>query len=161
MQVSEITEALGEMETVRIESGREGQTLLLDNGLPGFRLELFPEKITDLQWVFSPYGEACVQFFLTDGGFLIVSPNDFVFDVQQTGFIQVENLPPVCSVRELMMGFEDYRHYPMPSPNYDENLGLFYLHHYIFQSADARGITVPFMDELIRIGKENGIWMEG
>lgn len=97
---------------------------------------------------------------LKNDGFLSISPNDFVFDVLQEGMIMVENSPRVCSVKELIMGFEDYRQNPAPSPSYDENPGLFYLHISIFRSAESHGITVPFLGELIRIGKENMIWME-
>lgn len=159
MKEHSLTAGLLKMPAVRF--GSESPDLLsIENDLNGFCLKLKLKEILDFQWVFSPFGEECIQVFLQDGGFLIISPNDFVFDVQQDGIIQVQNLPPVVSVKELLMGFEDYRRNPLPSPNYDENLGLFYLHLYIFRSAENRGIAIPFLDELIRIGKENGIWMQ-
>lgn len=151
--------ALLEMPAVRF-SHESPELLNIENELNGFSLRLGLKNILDFQWVFSPFGEECIQVFLRDGGFLIISPNDFVFDVQQDGIIQVQNLPPVVSVKELLMGFEDYRQNPLPSGNYDENLGLFYFHLYIFKSALQRGIAVSMMDELIRIGKENEIWMQ-
>jgi len=161
MERSQLTGTLQEMETVRILLHPDGNSLTIENDLPGFSLQLDSMNVADLQWVFSPFGEECIQLFLSDGGFVIISPNDFVFDVQQEGIIQVQNLPPICSVREMLMGFEDYRENPCPSNNYDENLGLFYLHLYIIKSAESHGITIlSMMEELIRTGKENGIWMQ-
>lgn len=161
MNAALFTDTIRQMEQVRFFQRNNENTFLIENELAGFSLELNPENVTDLQWVFSPFGEECIQLFLKDGGFLIISPNDFVFDVQQDGFIQVQNLPPICSVREMMMGFEDYRENPCPSDNYDENLGLYYLHLYILKSAESHGIAISaMMEELIRIGKENGIWMQ-
>jgi hypothetical protein len=161
MERSQLTATLQEMETVRILLQPDGNSLTIENDLPGFSLQIDSRNVEDLQWVFSPFGEECIQLFLLNGSFLIISPNDFVFDVQQEGIIQVQNLPPICSVREMMMGFEDYLKNPCPSSNYDENLGLFYLHLYIIKSAESHGITIQsMMEELIRIGKGNGIWMQ-
>ena len=159
LSLSEVLEQLNQLDLVRFEELPDGHSLRIENELSGFCLLLNVQKILDFQWVVSPFGEDCLQFFLVDGGMLILTPNDYVFDVQQDGFVQVENLPPICSVRELLMGFEDYQINPIPSHNYDENLGLFYLHLYIFRSAENHGITIPLMDELLRIGKENDIWM--
>lgn len=146
------------MPAVRVK--QSGEHLQIENDLIGISLYLRPDEVTGLQWVVSPFGDDCLQFLLDDGRFLIVSPDDFVFDVQQEGFIRVENLPPIVSFRELMFGFEEYQKNPLPSDNYDENLGLFYLHLAIFRSAENHGMKVPMMPLLLETGRKNGIWMD-
>jgi hypothetical protein len=155
-----ISEQLSEIESVRHQLIEDGALIKIENLLPDFTLILDVSKVIDFQWVPSPFGDKCLQFFLEDEQMLIIAPDDFVFDVQQDSFIKVSNLPPICSIQELLMGFQDYRHNPVPSPNYDENVGLFYLHLSIFRSAQSHGIAIPMMDELIRIGKANQIWMD-
>jgi hypothetical protein len=161
MEINDLLTQLNQIETLQVQLQPDGQFLRIENELPGFFLLLDTNKVAEMNWVVSPFGEDCLQFFMEEGGMLILTPNDYVFDVQQDGFVQVENLPPICSVRELRMAYEDYRETPMPSLNYDENLGLFHLHLYIFRSAMAHGIDVPMYAELLNIGKENGIWMQG
>jgi hypothetical protein len=160
MNLDEITSHLSQMPTVRFQSHDLTGLLKVENDLAGFSLNLNIEKVKDLLWVVSPFGEDCIQLFNEDGSMLIISPNDFVFDVRQEGMIHVQNLPPIVSVTELLMGFKDYRVNPLPSLNYDENLGLFYLHLYIFKSAEQHGISIHMLPELIQIGKDNGMWMQ-
>lgn len=161
MDINNLLTQLNQIETLHVQMQPDGHSLRIVNELPGFFLLLDTKKVAEMNWVVSPFGEDCLQFFMEEGGMLILTPNDYVFDVQQVGFIQVENLPPICSVRELLMGYEDYRETPISSQNYDENLGLFHLHLYIFRSAMNHGIDVPMYAELLNIGKENGIWMQG
>lgn len=155
-----LIQELSRMPSVRFGEGQSSAFLNIENDCSGFSLHLDSGEVTGFQWVLSPFGEDCLQLFLKNDGFLIISPNDFVFDVQQEGIIQVQNLPPVVSVRELVYGFEDYCANPSPSNNYDENLGWFYFHLYLFKAAEKHGISVPMMNELIRIGKQNNVWMQ-
>ena len=115
---------------------------------------LFSEFIT------SPRGENCLQIFCSDGGGIIVTPTDFVFNVEQDEFVRVENLPPMCSIREMSVGFDTYRRNPNPTKNFDKDLGLFYLHYYIMKSALSKGFNVEFITELYDIGLKNGFLLD-
>jgi hypothetical protein len=50
-----------------------------------------------------------LQIFYSDGGGKIVTPDDFVFNVEQYGMVQVGNLPPMCSIREMVSGFGRFK----------------------------------------------------
>ena len=97
----------------------------------------------------------------SDGGGIIVTPNDFVFNVEQSGLVRVGDLPPMCSIREMGLGSENYKKNPTPSDNMDNNFGLFFLHYYIVKSAIARGFEINFFNDLITIGEENGFLEPG
>ena len=156
MNITELTNHLKQIDSVKITVFKGTTKLLVENALQGYSITIECEKIEDVEFIMSPMGEECAQIFYSDGRGIIVTPNDFVFEVEQDEFIQVDNLPPMCSVREMILGFDNYKLNPCPSPNMDNNIGLFYLHYYIFKSAKTIGFEVPMINELYAIGEKNG-----
>ena len=118
------------------------------------------EIVLYVETISSPTTEKCLQIFYSDGGRIIVTPNDFVFNVEQDEFVQVGDLPLMCSIREMVLGFENYKRNPNPSDNLDNNFGLFYVHYYIMKSAVAKGFNVEQINQLYEIGIENGFILD-
>ena len=156
MNIKELQDQLEQIDSVKVSVIKNSARLLVKNQLKKYDSEIDCENVLFAEIISSPTGENCLQVFYSDGGGIIVTPNDFVFDVQQDGLIHVSDLPPMCSIRELISGYESYRKNPKPSWNMDYNYGLFYLHYYIFNSAIAKGFKIPMIDELYNIGSENG-----
>ena len=161
MNIKELSEKLEQIDSVKVMVIKDSNRLLIKNQLIEYDLEVDCETVIDAQFISSPMGEDCLQMYYSDGGGIIVTPNDFVFDVIQDGFVQVKDLPPMCSIRELVSGFDSYRKNPNPSGNMDNNYGLFYLHYFILESAMAKGFKIPMIEELYIIGSENGFLPEG
>jgi hypothetical protein len=156
MKIKDLQEQLEQINSVKVTVTKNSNQILIINQLIEYNLEVDCEKVFDAKFISSPVGENCLQMFYLDGGGIIVTPNDFVFNVEQDGIVQVNDLPPMCSIRELISGFESYRRNPNPSGNMDYNYGLFYLHYYIFKSAIAKGFKISMINELYSIGAEYG-----
>lgn len=160
MDKKEIIEQLEQIKSVKVESINNSIQLLVNTNLKGYTIKIDCENVTDTQFISSPMNEDCLQIFFSDEGGIIVTPNDFVFNVEQDEIVQVDNLPPMCSIREMVLGFEKYKNNPIPSVNMDNNFGLFYFHYYIFKSAIKKGFIVPMLGDLYNIGLENGFLLE-
>ena len=113
----------------------------VSNALENFQIELNPEEISDAHFISSPKGEKVLQIYFGSGG-VIVTSNDYVFDVVQDEIIQVKDAPPMCSIKEMLLGYRHYRLNPLPSTNFDICVGQFYMHYYIFKSARLKGFKV-------------------
>jgi hypothetical protein len=152
---------IAELKQIESTSIIDNNNLLeITNQLNGYTAKINCEDVIFTQNIKSPMGDECLQIFYSDGGGIIVTPDDFVFDVVQDGLVNVSDLPPMCSIREMMYGFEKYLQNPNPSENIDNNMGLFYLHYYIMKSAIAKGFQLPMFKELSEIGLENGFLFE-
>ena len=160
MNQKELVDKLKKINSVKVDCSINSTQLIVETDLSGYNIKIDRENVLDAQFISSPLNEDCLQIFYSDGGGIIVTPNDFVFNVEQNGFFQVEDLPPMCSIREMVLGFENYKKNPTPSDNTDDNFGLFFLHYYIFKSAIAKGFNIPMFNDLYNIGKENGFLLE-
>lgn len=158
MDRKELMEKLQQIENVTVLSNNklvEVKTLL-----SGYLAKIDSDDVLFTQIVPSPFGQDSLQIFYSDGGGIIVTPNDFVFNVEQDEFVRVDDLPPMCSVREMALGFDKYRRNPNPSKNFDTNLGLFYFHYYIMKSAFSKGFRFEQINKLYDIGLEHGYLLE-
>ena len=158
MELNELIDGLSRIQNVK--TTKNDSFLIVETDLPNFHLEIDHSNIDEIESIISPHGEECLRIYYVDGGGVIVTPNDFVFNVEQNGFVQVNNLPPMCSVREMCSTFERFKSNPLSSDNFDANMGSYYLNYYIFQSALFRGISVPMKEELEDIGKRYELDME-
>lgn len=156
MEKNVLMKQLQEIESVTVKDTDESNIILVETNLKGYSIKIDCEKVIETEFIPSPTKELCLQLYYADEGGMIITPNDFVFKVEQTGFVNVSNLPPACSIREMVLGFEHYKTNPNPSDNLDLNFGLFYLHYCIFKSAMDKGFEVPMLAELYKIGKETG-----
>jgi hypothetical protein len=156
MDKSEIIEQLAQIIAVKTESNNNSFQLIISNELKDYTITIDCDDVIFTRFISSPMNENCLQIFFSDEGGIIVTPNDFVFNVEQDEFVKVNNLPPLCSISEMVLGFESYKKNPNPSVNIDNNFGLFYLHYYIFKSAIKKGFHVPMLADLYNIGLENG-----
>ena len=161
MNIEMLSMQLEQIDSVRATVIKDTNRILVTTQLENYTLEVDCKYVLDTKFISSPMGEECLQIFYTDNGGIIVTPDDFVFNVEQDGYIHVANLPPMCSIRELVSGFKSYIENPNPSKNIDENLGQFYLHLYIFKSAIVKGFEIPMIDELYKIGSKNGFLLNG
>ncbi len=159
MNQKELSDQLKHIKSVKVDMIDSNQ-FSVENDLKDYTIKIDCENIVDAQFISSPLNEDCLQIFYSDGGGIIVTPNDFVFNVVQYGLVQVEDLPPMCSIREMVLGFEDYKKNPTPSDDMDNNFGLFYLHYYIIKSAINKGFEIPILNDLYTIAEENGFLLE-
>lgn len=147
---------LNEIEYVKaIET--ENHTIHVTNALANFDISLNPHDVGDTNFVISPTGERVLRISMNQGG-IIVTPDDYVFNVEQDEFIQVDDAPPMCSIVEMVNGLEHYIQNPMSSDNMDNCVGLYYIHYYIIKSARNKGFQVDaLMDKLQAIEQEFGL----
>lgn len=160
MNITELTEHLKQINSVKVTAINGSSKVLIENDLKDYNIEIDSEDVDFVDFIDSPMGDECAQVYYTTGSGIIICPNDFVFEVEQDEMVQVGDLPPMCSVTEMIQGFENYKSDPTPSDNIDNNMGLFYLHYYIIKSAVAIGFKVPMINELYDIGKEKGYVVE-
>lgn len=130
----------------------------VSNMLVGYSVLIDSSKVVGIGLVESPFNQLCLQISYGDGG-IIITPDDFAFDVKQDEFIRVVNLPTICSVREMIQGFDTYLYNTIPSDNLDVNHGLYCFHYYILKSALRHGFPVDdFIESLRKIGVDNNFW---
>lgn len=133
------------------------QKIVVSNALDNFDIHINPEDIVSADFIIAPTGARVLRLSMNSGG-IIVTPDDYVFNVEQDEFIQVDDAPPMCSITEMVNGFENYMKAPMPSDNMDNCVGLYYIHYYIIKSARKKGFKVDaFMAQLQAIGEEFGL----
>ncbi len=138
--LSIVKEALLGIEDTSVEV--DGQILWVSNSLEGFKLPIDCRSIGSFGVVISPYRERCLKIDFSAESLVIVTPNDFVFDVTQEGFVRVSNVPPLCSVRELLSGFENYSNNPEPSGNPYADRGNYFFQRALIESALIKGLDV-------------------
>ncbi len=135
----------------------EDHKIFVTNALDSFDIYLDPQDIIDTDFVISPTGENVLRISMHAGG-IIVTPGDYVFNVEQDEFIQVDDAPPMCSIVEMVNGLQRYIQNSMPSDNMDNCVGLYYIHYYIIKSARNKGFKVDaIMNQLQAIGEKFGL----
>ena len=156
MNLITLLNQLNEIEHVKaIET--ENHKVHVTNALDNFDISLNPHDISGTDFVVSPKGDRVLRTSMNQGG-VIVTPDDYVFNVEQDEFIRVDDAPPMCSIVEMVNGLERYIQNPMPSDNMDNSVGLYYIHYYILKSARNKGFQVDeLMDRLQAIGQEFGL----
>ncbi len=149
---------LNEIEHVKaIET--EKHTIHVTNALANFDISLNPHDISGTDFVISPTGDRVLRISMNQGG-VIVTPDNYVFNVDQDEFVHVDDAPPMCSIVEMVNGLERYIQNLMPSDNMDNCVGLYYIHYYIIKSARNKGFQVDaLMDRLQAIGQEFGLYV--
>ena len=157
MDVDRLVNEIAKVELTRVKLVSSAAVEVF-NMLEGYSALIDSLRVVSTRFVESPFKQVCLQIFYADGG-LIISPNDFVFDVKQDELVRVDNLPAICSVREMVEGLDAYLRSPNPSENLDLSMGLYCFHYYIVKSALRHGFPVDgFVENLKRIGEENGFW---
>lgn len=157
MDVDRLVNEIAKVEFTRVKLV-SGAAVEVFNMLEGYSALIDSRRVVSTRFVESPFKQVCLQIFYADGG-LIISPNDFVFDVKQDELVRVDNLPAICSVREMVQGLDAYLSSPNPSENLDLSMGLYCFHYYIVKSALRHGFPVDgFVENLKRIGEDNGFW---
>ena len=159
MDIISLTDQLHQIINVKATKTSDNK-LNVSNALDGFEVYLNPQDIIETDFIYSPTGQQVLQLYYNTGGGIIVTPDDYVFNVEQDEMVQVSDAPPMCSIREMLNGLENYRMNPMPTDNFDNCVGLFYMHYYIVKSAKAKGFNVEqYLVELDEIGNKYGFKM--
>lgn len=157
MDVDRLVNEIAKVELTRVKLVSSAAVEVF-NMLEGYSALIDSLRVVSTRFVESPFKQVCLQIFYADGG-LIISPNDFVFDVKQDELVRVDNLPAICSVREMVEGLDAYLRSPNPSENLDLSMGLYCFHYYIVKSALRHGFPVDgFVENLKRIGEDNAFW---
>ena len=156
MNQTTLLNQLNEIENV-IAVETDGHKIHVINALANFSISLNPSEIASTDFVIGPIGQRVLRLRMSSGG-IIVTPNDYVFNVEQDEFIQVDDAPPMCSITEMINGLERYVQNPIQSDNMDNCVGLYYIHYYIVKSASNKGFMVDaFMNQLQAIGQGFGL----
>jgi len=101
MDFKQLKEDMAAVENVQVEE-HEGK-VVITNGLEWFSLKVECQDIDDSSdLVVSPHGEFCMQLFLKKGGFVIVAPEDFIYDLPEMEHVKFEGMPPVAVVTDMM-----------------------------------------------------------
>jgi hypothetical protein len=154
---TEILNCLPEVTHVSYEV-TESDEVIISNLLQEFQVRLELDEMEDCRFVVSPYGDKCLQINIFDR-FVIIAPDDFVFQIIQDEQIKVDNLPPLCSIQEMQDGFSSYLSCRGKNENMDIECGNFFFQYYLVKNAVKSGIELPeYIIELYKIGKEEEFW---
>ncbi len=144
MNKTHLIDSLSNIRSVTVDSNE--LELLVSNEC-SFQAHFAIDKVVDYDYVVSPYNEECLKIDFANGSFLIVAPNDFVFEVLNQGVFQVQDMPPIISINEMLRAVEGYIENPEPTNNMDSTLGLYLLNRNLLRSAKAKGFSV---DDLLQ-----------
>ncbi|MGE0077982.1 MAG: hypothetical protein AB7S48_09000 [Bacteroidales bacterium] len=157
MEILELIEYIKQVDNTKSEVISD-YTIKVLNSLDDFYALIDSREVVDIQFIVSPFNQKCLQIYYANGG-VIITPDDFVFDVQQDELIKVTNLPDVCSIREMIVGLQNYFTDPDSCANEDLNMGTYFFHYYILKSALRRRFPVDnFLKQTFRIGNKNDFW---
>lgn len=101
MDIEQLRDDMTTVENVQIEE-HEGN-VIISNGLKVIKLEVECQDIDDSSdLIVSPFREFCMKLFLKKGGFVIVTPKDFVFDLPEMDNVKFEGMLPVAVVTDMI-----------------------------------------------------------
>lgn len=101
--------------------------------------------ITNFTQITSPNNEVCLKLELKDSDILIITPHDFVFNTIKGKIIQVNNLPELISINEMLNLYNSYIKNPEPNNNIDNTVALYLLNKMILLSAKAKNFAIDKM----------------
>lgn len=138
MEIKELKNAVMEIENTATEE--KGNMVIVTNAMEGFRAVINPGEVLGYQYIVSPFNEDCLLLGFSDEDVVIVTPNDFVVNVpEQTGYIRVEDVPPMISISEVLTVLGDYEINPEPAENTDDNVGLYFMYRHLIHSLQIKG----------------------
>lgn len=138
--VSILKEAVLRVPNTRVEI--KGDILWISNLLDGYQLPVKWRSVSRFGKVMSPYAEECLRMDLSGRGFVIVTPNDYVFDVTQEGYYRVKGLPQHCSVRDLIASLERYEQNLKSTNDLDTATADYVYERALIESALLKGLDV-------------------
>ena len=132
----------------------DNNVLTIQNRLKGFAATINIEALIHLDMTISPYGEPAILLDFDKKQRLIVTDNDFAFTTIQNGYIQVESLPPIISITEMLAALQGFDSSKNQS-NLDAVLAEFYMNYYSLESALTFGFDVSEqIDRLYELAKD-------
>ena len=142
----------------------EGDLFLIKNNYTNYISKIKFNEIIDSRNFFGPNMEECVGLLFKDNGELIITENDFVFNVIQDEFIKVKGLPPLISTteieREFMFFTEEYNFEFDGMYHFDLEFAFFTKLNCFIVSGKNKGIKFRFENELKKIGKDRDLDIE-
>ena len=140
MLLTELYYALSRLGGVQVEA--DADSYRITNRLQGYSAKVHFDEIEGFKPIVSPGGDAGIQIFYRYEGGLVVTAQDYMFDIQQGPFYTVPNLPPIFTLSLLIDSFLDYRQNPSPSTAEEVNVSVYFTLKYIIDSAEAKGFDM-------------------
>ena len=114
-----------------------------------YKARLIFEDIANYQYITSPFNEECLKIDFDDENFIVITPDDFVFNTINGKYMKVSNLPPMISINEMLDRINMYIKNPEPTNNIDNTIALYLLNRLSLLSAKNKKFEVD--DLLLKI----------
>jgi hypothetical protein len=153
MDFKQLKEDMAAVENVQVEE-HEGK-VVITNGLEWFSLKVECQDIDDSSDIIvSPYGEFCMQLLLKKGGFVIVAPVDFIYDLPEMEHVKFEGMPPVAVVTDMMRVVAYFRK-DMENMESVDSAMVYVRNRHMIKTGIERGLTLEhLLERLDEIAEE-------
>ena len=151
--------ALRQIENLRFT--QVDNTLIVTTDLEHFVARFEFCNVTGFEFVNSPFNERCLKVDFLKNGYLIITPNDFVFNTINNSILQVTDLPPIISIREMLDSFNHYLKNPEPTNNLDATVGFYFLNKFSLLSAKQKNFDVEqLLEKLEQVASQTSVYEE-
>ncbi len=135
----------------------EKDILLIKNNYTNYTSKILYKEVIDFRNFFGPNMVECLGLLFEDNGELIITENDFVFNVIQDEFVKIEDLPPLISTTEVERDFMFFREKDNFDGNFDIEFAFLARLNCFITSGKNKGIKFKFENELQKICKKRGL----
>lgn len=140
MDIGQLRDDMATVENVKIEE-HEGK-VIISNGLEWFSLKVDCQDIDDSSdLIVSPYREFCMQLFLKKGGFVIVAPKDFIYDLPEMEHVKFEGMPPMAVATDMMRVVAYFKKDMQKVESVDSAM-TYVMYRHMIKTGIERGITL-------------------
>ncbi len=102
----------------------ENQIVTIGN-LNKYAAKIHLDLIESCQVIASDLGEKGFKINLKTTDFLIVTSNNYIFNIQNSSIIRFSNLPEIASLNEILEETAQYIKNPAPTNNIDQTLAFY------------------------------------
>ena len=123
---------------------------IIIKNLNKYQAKILLNSVKSTEIVVSSVEEKGFMITFKNNNFLIVTSEDYIFNTQNTGLFQVQNIPEIISLNDIIKNVESYIENPEPNNNIDNTIALYLLNKIILDNAELYGFDVNELRQNVR-----------
>lgn len=139
-----------ELQTIEnIQTKIHDNIIIVENG-NSQKTKIIRDNVKSTEIVFSSIGDKGFKITFNSNDFLIITTNDFILKTLNFGLLQVQNLPEIISLNEVIDSVRKYLENPEPNNNIDNTLALYLLNKTLLENAEYYNFDVAYLKNKVR-----------
>ncbi len=124
-------------------------TIIIQNSNK-YQAKILLSKVKSTEIVVSLYGEKGFKMTFKNNNFLIVTPEDYVFNIKNIGLYRIQNLPEIITLNGIIENAGQYIKNPEPNNNIDNTVALYLLNKILLENAELYNFDIRELKQNVR-----------